>query len=162
MLDNTAKVGQKWVAMTVGWKTLLKELLIGRVKVPSAKTCHKELLIDVLHADMCWETVNQPVDGIISSPLEDLIGGCIIDDVIMVQLDLLPVGLQGWLAPSMFGMDVIRTVTIIAEGAIIKGIPVIIHRVLIVIAGMTTGIRGIVSTTPGAATATTSHVHHYR
>jgi hypothetical protein len=31
MLDNTAKVGQKRVAMTVGQKTPLKELLIGRV-----------------------------------------------------------------------------------------------------------------------------------
>jgi hypothetical protein len=101
MLNNTAKVGQKRVAMTVGWKTPLKELLVGRVEVPSAKTCHKELLVDVLHADTHWETVNQTIDGMMSSPLEDLISGCIIDDVIAVQLDLLPVGLQGWLALSM-------------------------------------------------------------
>jgi hypothetical protein len=92
----------------------------------------------------------------ISSPLEDLIGGCIIDDVVTVQLDLLPVGLQGWLAPSMFGTDVVRMVTIVAEGATIKGIPVVIHGLLFVIVGTTTGIRGIVSTTAGAATATTS------
>jgi hypothetical protein len=84
MLDNTAKVGQKWVAMTVGWKTPLKELLIGRIKVPSAKTRYEELLIDVLHADTCWKTVNQTIDGMISSPLEDLICGCIVDDVIVV------------------------------------------------------------------------------
>jgi hypothetical protein len=77
--------------------------------VPSAKTRHEELLVDVLHADTCWETVDQTIDGMISSPLEDLIGGCIVDDVVAVQLDLLPVGLQGWLAPSMFGTDVVRT-----------------------------------------------------
>jgi hypothetical protein len=155
MLNNMAKVGQKWVAMTVGWKTPLKELLVGRVEVPSAKTRHKELLVDVLHADTRWETVNQTIDGMISSPLEDLIGGCIVDDVVTVQLDLLPVGLQGWLAPSMFGTDVIRTVTIVAEGATIKGIPGVIHRLLFVIVSVTTGIRGIVSTAAGAATATT-------
>jgi hypothetical protein len=155
MLDNTAKVGQKWVAMTVGQKTPLKELLIGRVEVPSVKTHHEELLVDVLHADTRWETVDQTIDGMISSPLEDLIGGCIIDDVVAVQLDLLPVGLQGWLALSMFGTDVVRMVTIVAEGATIKGIPVVIHRLLFVIVGTTTGIRGIVSTTAGAATATT-------
>jgi hypothetical protein len=84
MLDNMAKVGQKRVAMTVGRKTPLKELLIGRVEVPSAKTCHEELLVDVLHANTRWETVNQTIDGMISSPLEDLIGGCIVDDVVAV------------------------------------------------------------------------------
>jgi hypothetical protein len=158
MPDNMAKVGQKWVAMTVGWKTPLKELLIGRVEVPSAKTRHEELLVDVLHADMRWETVDQTIDGMKSSLLEDLIGGCIVDDVVAVQLDLLPVGLQGWLAPSMFGTDVVRTVTIVAEGATIKGIPVevyVIHRFLFIIVGTTTGIRGIVSTAARAATATT-------
>jgi hypothetical protein len=144
--------------MTVGWKTLLKELLIGRVEVPSAKTRHKELLIDVLHADTCWETVNQTIDGMISSPLEDLIGGCIVDDVVTVQLDLLPVGLQGWLAPSMLGTDVVRTVTIIAEGTTIIVIPIevnVIHRLLFIIVGTTTGIGRIVSTAVRAATATT-------
>jgi hypothetical protein len=35
MFNNMAKVGQKWVAMTVGWKTPPKELLIGRIEVPS-------------------------------------------------------------------------------------------------------------------------------
>jgi hypothetical protein len=155
MLNNMAKVGQKWVAMTVGWKMPLKELLVGRVEVPSAKTRHEELLVDVLHADTRWETVNQTIDGMISSPLEDLIGGCIVDYVVAVQLDLLPVGLQGWLAPSMFGMDVIRTVTIVAEGTMIKGIPGNIHRLLFVIVGATTGIRGIVSTAARAATTTT-------
>jgi hypothetical protein len=88
MLNNMAKVGQKRDAMTVGWKTPLKELLIGRVEVPSAKTRHEELLVDVLHANMRWATVDQTIDGMISSPLEDLIGGCTIDDVVAVQLDL--------------------------------------------------------------------------
>jgi hypothetical protein len=155
MLDNTAKVGQKRVTMTVGWKTPLKELLVGRVEVPSAKTRHEELLIDVLHANTRRETVDQTIDGMISSPLEDLIGGCIVDDVVAVQLDLLPVGLQGWLVPSMFGTDVVRTVTIVAKGTTIKGIPGIIQRLLFVIVGATTGIRGIVSTAAGAATTTT-------
>jgi hypothetical protein len=142
MLNNMAKVGQKQVAMTVGQKMPLKELLVGRVEVPSAKTRHKELLVDVLHANTHWETVDQTIDGMISSPLEDLIGGCIVDDVVAVQLDLLPVRLQGWLAPSMFGTDVIRTVTIVAEGTTIKGIPGVIHRFLFVIVGANTGIRG--------------------
>jgi hypothetical protein len=61
MLDNMAKVGQKQVAMTVGWKTPLKELLVGRIEVPSAKTRHEELLIDVLHANTHRETVDQIV-----------------------------------------------------------------------------------------------------
>ncbi len=157
MFNNMAKVGQKWVAMTVGWKTPLKELLIGRIEVPSEKTRHKELLIDILHADMCWKAVNQTIDGMVSSPLEDLISGCIIDDVIVVQLDLLPVWLQGQLVMSMFGTDVIRMVMIIAKGTMIKGISVevsIIQRLLFIIVSVTTGIRGIVSTTAGATTAT--------
>jgi hypothetical protein len=137
----------------------LKELLIGKIELPSAKTHYEELLIDVLDADTRWKTVNQTIDGMISSPLEDLIGGCIVDDVIAVQLDLLPVWLQGWLAPSMLSTDVIRTVTIVAEGPMIKGIPVevsIIHRLLFVIIGVTTGIRRIVSTTAGATTISTT------
>jgi hypothetical protein len=157
MFNNMAKVGQKWVAMTVGWKTPLKELLIGRIEVPSEKTRHKELLIDILHADMCWKAVNQTIDGMVSSPLEDLISGCIIDDVIVVQLDLLPVWLQGRLVTSMFSTDVIRMVMIIAKGTMIKGISVevsIIQRLLFIIVSVTTGIRGIVSTTAGATTAT--------
>jgi hypothetical protein len=55
----------------------------------------------------------------------------------------------------MFGTDVIRTETNVAEGATIKGIPGVIHRLLFVIVSVTTGIRGIVSTAAGAATATT-------
>jgi hypothetical protein len=156
MLNNTAKVGQKWFAMTVGRKMPLKELLIGRVKVPSAKTRHEELLVDVLHANTRWETVDQTIDGMLSSLLEDLIGGCIVDDVIAVQLDLLPVGLQGWLAPSMFGTDVVRTVTIVAEGATIKGIPGVSHRLLFVVVSTTTGIRGVVSTAAATTTISTT------
>jgi hypothetical protein len=93
----------------------------------------------------------------VSSPLEDLISGCIIDDVIVVQLDLLPVWLQGQLVMSMFGTDVIRMVMIIAKGTMIKGISAevsIIQRLLFIIVSVTTGIRGIVSTTAGATTAT--------
>jgi hypothetical protein len=62
MLKNTTKVGQKRVAMTVGWKTPLKELLVGRVEVPSEKTRHEALLVDVLHANMRWETVDQTIE----------------------------------------------------------------------------------------------------